>query len=130
LSDLSVRDVIDEIKNNMNTFEELKRELEERRDRLKRELAELLKRADGLAILERVCTRIGRSCSIEACYRGVRVSRGVIVLDEGEPRLYSINNCDVKIVEPDTSDMYEALLRLRDLTAQAVKQLSELLENL
>ncbi|UXD22336.1 hypothetical protein IPA_03645 [Ignicoccus pacificus DSM 13166] len=127
---MSVKDVIDEIKNYMKTFEELKKELEERRDKLKRELTSLMKKAEEMKILERVCVRIGRSCSIEACYVGIRVSRGVMVLDEGAPKLYLIDGCNVSIVDPDTSDMYEALLRLRDLTAQAVKQLSELLENL
>ncbi len=127
---MGVKDIIDEIRNNLKTFEELQAELKARKDRLKKELAELMSKADDLRILERVCTRIGRSCSIEACYVGVKVSRGVVVLDEGVPKLYRLENCNVIIEDPDTSDMYEALLRLKDLTSAAVKQLSELLENL
>jgi len=127
---LRVKDIVEEIKTNIKTFEELQEELKQRHDRLKKELAEILASAKRMRILERVCVKIGRSCSIEACYEGVRVSGGGIVLDEGVPKLYHIEGCNVAIEDPDTADMYEALLRLKELTSQAVKQLSELLESL
>ncbi|ALU12167.1 hypothetical protein EYM_01010 [Ignicoccus islandicus DSM 13165] len=114
----------------MRTFEELRNELVKRRDRLRKELAELMREANRLKLLERVCVKLGKTCSIEACYTGIRTSAGVIVLDEGEPKLYKISNCNLSIEEPDTSDMYEALIRLRDITEQSINQLSKLLENL
>ena len=108
----------------------MKNELVKRRDRLKRELTELMNEAGRLKLLERVCVKLGRSCSIEACYIGVKTSRGVLVLDEGEPKLYKIDNCNLSIEEPDTNDMYEALIRLKDITERSINQLSKLLENL
>ena len=125
-----MRDIVEEIKANLKTFEELQEELKQRHDKLKKELADILSVAKKMRILERVCVKIGRSCRIEACYEGVKVSSGVIVLDEGMPKLYKIDGCNVSIEDPDTADMYEALLRLKDLTSEAVKQLSDLLESL
>ncbi len=125
-----VRDLIEEIRSNLKAFEELRAELIKRRDKLRRELAELMREATKLKLLERVCVKLGRTCSVEACYVGVKTSRGVIVLEEGEPKLYKIDNCMLSIEEPDTNDMYEALIRLRDITAESVNQLSRLLDSL
>ncbi len=126
---MRIRDVLDEVKKNLDAFEELLKELQQRREELKREVRDLMKRAKRLRLLERHCFRVGRSCSLEACYEGVRVSRGVLGIDE-DLILYAIEGCNVEIVEPDAEDLYEALLRLKEITSEAVKQLAELLESL
>jgi len=126
---LKIRDVLDEVKKNLDTFEEMLKELQQRREELKKEVKELLLRAKRLRLLERHCFKVGRSCSLEACYVGVRISRGVVSVDD-DLVLYIIDGCNVEIAEPDAEDLYEALLRLREITADAVKQLAELLESL
>ena len=88
---MSVRDIIYEIRNNIKSFENLKSELEKRKDKLKAELKELMLQAKELKLLENVCVRIGRGCSIEVCYTGIRVSRGIILVDEESPKLYLLD---------------------------------------
>ncbi|NPA84880.1 MAG: hypothetical protein GXO07_02610 [Crenarchaeota archaeon] len=126
---MKIRDVLDEVKKNLDTFEDMLKELQQRREELKKEVELLMKRAKKLRLLERHCFKVGRSCSLEACYTGVRISRGVLSVDGGLT-LYIIEGCNVEIAEPDAEDLYEALLRLKEISSDAVKQLAELLESL
>ncbi|HIH90164.1 hypothetical protein [Ignicoccus hospitalis] len=126
---MKIRDLVEEVKTNLDAFEEMLKELQQRREELKKEVRELMKRAKRLRLLERHCFKVGRSCSVEACYTGVRISRGVLSVDE-DLVLYLIDGCKVDIVEPEAEDLYEALLRLKEVSSEAVKQLSELLDSL
>ncbi len=127
---MSLRDVLKEVSKNLDNFEKLMNELKKKKEELEKETVELMKRAEKLRLLERVCFKIGKSCSIDACYVGVRVSRGVLARDNDSLILYEVSGCNVEIRKPETEDIYEALLRLNEITARAVEQLADLLNSL
>ena len=127
---MGLKDVLDEVNKNLDTFEKLMNELKKKKEELEREVVELLKRAERLRLLERSCFKIGRSCSIDACYTGIRVSRGVLAREGNSLILYEVNGCNVEIKKPETEDIYEALLRLNEISAKAVEQLADLLNSL
>lgn len=119
--------LLEEVESNLNRIEKLLEEMRKKEEEMKRKTYELMKKASRLGVLEEVCVKIGRSCRIEACYKGVKVSRGVLSVEEGRLILYSIEGCNVEIVEPDVVDIYEGLTRLKELSDKVIEELEGLL---
>ncbi len=119
--------LLKEVEANLNRIENLMEEMRKREEEMKRKTYELMLKASKLGVLEEVCVKIGRSCRIEACYKGVKVSRGVLSVEGKRLILYLIEGCNVNIVEPDVVDIYEGLTRLKELSDRAIEELEGLL---